>query len=166
MAHRDKTNRVKRNEHPSTPYHQRIHHFELDDWEGKSHQYEVSLHRASAGEDIVFELLGLMAGSLASVVTSIPWDEINDIKSLLDHSHVLKELDFAGAGQQLQDFFRSPGSKRMARSILSSTTRDGVDEAYTANYDEQLLAVLEVAKLNRFFPGYSVVSKQKGKRKK
>lgn len=149
--------------------------FRLVDADGRPHAYEVTLHRASEGMPLMWEIAALVAGPLAGLLSLVaPLISavggasggrslraiIEDPAVLVMVTDSLKGADLTSLGRSLQLALAQPGNSSLVTRLLSQTTRDGValddpfafDDAYTANYMELARAVWEVVLANRFLP--------------
>lgn len=145
--------------------------FTLRDAEGESHTYEVTLHRATIGQPIMWEIAALLSGPLAGLlgllVPILDGMAGRKIAEVMDDPAsmqlVLKSLrtaDLSTIGAGLKTALGDPRNTALVGRILSQTTRDGADladpvkfdAAFTANYLELVRAVWEVVQANRFLP--------------
>ncbi len=150
---------------------QHVRTFTLRDAEGESHSYEVTLHRATLGQPIMWEILALLSGPLAGllgllvpILDSMAGKKIAEV---MDDPAALSKLvdglrgaDLNAVGAGLKAALGDPKNTALVGRILGQTTRDGkdlanpveFDAAFTANYLELAYAVWEVVSANRFLP--------------
>jgi len=145
--------------------------FTLRDAEGESHSYEVTLHRATLGQPIMWEIAALLAGPLAGmlgllvpILDSMAGKKIvevmDDPASLGRLVDGLRGADLTAVGAGLKAALAQPGNSALVVRLLGQTTRDGrdladpvqFDDAFTGNYLELARAVWEVVQANRFLP--------------
>ena len=149
--------------------------FRLIDADGRPHAYEVTLHRASEGMPLMWEIAALVSGPLAGLLSLVaPLISAvggasggRSLRAIVDDPNVLATVsaaltgaDLTSLGRSLQLALAQPGNSALVMRLLSQTTRDGValdspvafDAAYTANYLELAHAVWEVVLANRFLP--------------
>ena len=150
--------------------------FRLTDAEGVAHAYEVTLHRATLGMPIMWELAALVAGPLAGLLSLAgplleamngAGGSTKSVRAIIEDPNILSVVqatlgaaDLTAIGRSLQAALAQPSNSGLVLRILSQTERDGValdspvafDAAYTGNYFELLRAVWEVVITNRFLP--------------
>lgn len=144
--------------------------FVLTDADGVEHSYTCTPHRSSEGTALCLRLLRMAGEPLGRIASSNlgklfelfqggALDLDGDAGELLEALERL-ELDLGEIVADLQLAIASAGDEKFFRAILKNTFRDGqplakdsaYEAAYVANYMEQLRAVWEVIKINRFLP--------------
>lgn len=151
--------------------------FRLVDADGRPHAYEVTLHRASEGMPLMWEIAALVAGPLAGLLSLVGAllaamrKAVNNapltVRGAIEDPNILDlvqtalgSADLTSLGRSLQLALAQPGNSALVMRLLAQTTRDGAaldspvafDDAYTANYLELARAVWEVVLANRFLP--------------
>lgn len=137
--------------------------YTLLDADGVSHDYETTLHPASQGAAIMWQLLALAAAPLGAAVKGfLATSSGFDLRAVLDAPDGLQRLgasvDFAAVGEDVGRALASGDRDVLVKQILSRTTRDGkrldnvieFDGAYTGNYGELIRVIWEAVRANRF----------------
>lgn len=144
--------------------------FTVKDREGVSHAYDCTLHPATEGQKVMWQLVALCAAPLAGAVKGL-LPLIDQVKGqgglagLLDSSTAIDQLkgglasiDFAAIGEDVKRSLLTAPMEKLVEEVLSRTLRDDkplatrgtFDDAYSGNYGELLSALWEVVKANRF----------------
>ncbi len=141
--------------------------FSCKDAQGDSHRYELQRHRGSEGLAIAPQLLALIVQPLSAALGPVAGAvfEAKGLKGITENPAVLASVDMGAFGKALSSVLQGLPPALML-SILRYTNRDGVplvaqsgratehfDLAYAGNYSEMWSALLEVCRINHFFPG-------------
>lgn len=149
------------------------HTFHLTGADGSEHKYEVMLHRAMPGAQIMFSLLSLLSEPLvAAVGSALP--ALQESGGKVDLRALVAKLDAEALGKigvGLQRALSSEQAAPLVRAILNETHRDGhhlrgdnaFNAAYRGNYLEMMEAVQRVVTVNGFFPVPGGLSRQPSK---
>jgi hypothetical protein len=152
-----------------------VHPFQLTDAHGNVHDYVCQEHPAGEGMEIMFELLGMGAPSLLSLLGAA-MSNGDGVRALLgalgaqsdedappldedELAKLVRGIDLTLVSGELARVLGSKRGPALARAILARTHRDThplsgrhLDVAYQANYAELLQACWKVCQINRFFP--------------
>lgn len=139
--------------------------FELNDHDGKTHKYLVTLHGTEEGERILWQLITLGGEPLGALCQGAAGKLIAEGGSLGDvldggAAEMLAEIDFAGLGRQVSNAVARSNMPALTKAIFKFAHRDGkplrdpavYNAAYRANYWELLQAQWEIVRANRFLP--------------
>lgn len=152
--------------------------FQLADFDGTPHRYEVQPHPPTEGTEIVFSFVALGAEPFASVIASVfaAEDALAEVGTLgdaldLDLVEMAGRIDWGKVGGDVKRSILSMPLSTLVRDVLRFTWRDGrplandihYNAAFSRNYGELLQAVWEVAGANRFFPRLNTSEKGGGK---
>jgi len=117
--------------------------FDVDDYDGNNHAYEMTLIPAGEGMQMSYELMAILAGPLAALSSQDEGQEA----ALAD---LLGPALGAVEPAKLTD---------LSKKLLATVTRDGkpmkghaLDVSYRGNYTEMLVALSKVILENRFIP--------------
>lgn len=119
----------------------------LYDWDGKPHKYEVILHKATEGQDVLWMLLAiaaepggaflqkmlegkdvfgkLMAGFRAHLKPKSDGDDGTETDAAdADIEKILRGADFGSVGQDIRRTLMTSPMSKLARNLLKNTLRD------------------------------------------
>lgn len=149
----------------------RIVSFTAKDREGVSHLYSCTLHPATEGQLVMWQLVAMgtvpMAGALKGLLPLLDEVKGRKLTSLLDDPELfatiragLMGIDFAAIGEDVKRSLLTTAMGPLVAEVLSRTMRDdrplsnrtAFDEAYSGNYAELMMALWEVVLANRFLP--------------
>jgi len=139
-------------------FQKETHTFTKNDRWGQPHTYEVTLHGALEGTRIMMALVGLAGPALAGMAAQTFGSDtsLGEVK--------LATIDWAAVGVEVQKALMDESTNNRVRQILRNTIRDGMpleqgyDAAYRGNYQEALVALWEVVRINGFFPLLDMLS--------
>lgn len=139
--------------------------FELNDAQGKAHQYVIIPHGWEDGLDVVDALLDIGLGPVAELLYAQAMEAAKVANKSdapganIDMSAMLKNFDRKEAVKSIRDGLRtSGGMKRLAPLLLKNTHRDGqpltqsqLMGVYPQNWGELRSALMKVMEVNGFF---------------
>lgn len=145
--------------------------FTLTDADGEEHEYRVKPHGGDDGQVLVFQLLGLGAEPMGTLVqTMVKVEDVRTkisemwsaggMEAVLDSDPLewLDAIDFAALGSSIQQLLEGGKAPQLVRDLLAEAHRDGKplskrlnrQTAYARNYAEMGQAVYHCITLNRF----------------
>jgi len=137
--------------------------FSLDDSNGESHNYTMTLHLGGEGSLLAMQIMGFVAEPAIGAMLGLfdrATGSVTDLLSL-DVSALLDGIDAASVGPAIAGVLADPKTHRIVkRDLVKYVHRDGkplsndtnFDQAFQGNYAELFKLCWEVAKSNRFLP--------------
>ncbi len=137
--------------------------FQLEDWEGKPHDYILTLHLGGEGALLAMRIGSLLADPLVQLMASVVSESgAVSLEALMSMgTEILKKVDARAIGPAVSAALASEVGQRIVRKdLIKYVVRDGhdlsnathFDKAFQGNYLELTKLVWEVAKSNRFLP--------------
>ncbi len=146
--------------------------FTLTDAVGNPHDYILTLHPATAGQAVMFQLMALAAEPLGRMLETLVGveDFMTAIDSNLsdavagvgdmDLGELLTSIDWAVLGNDIRKVLGDPKCTAIVKELFRHTLRDAqpmsetmpFDIAYRGNYLEMLNVMWRIIKFNGFFP--------------